>query len=884
MSKNKILLRGIKTNLFSFCMVFFSTLLVVVVLVVNFSFQQSVNSTRLEQLRDSTLNTQIVVNKAQDIVNTTDGANDSNSGSAGSGDTNSGAPVDPSTDPESKASSVFRIDQIQKILNDNDNVRAWVEGLSFQVNTRMKTKRIHFYGINLDQQKTVYPIEIIEGTLDFPEENGVIVSETFTKDNGLKLNDTFKFYLQQELGSEDPEEPESEDPGYDSNSEQQASNPVGDGIEVVIKGISDSGSFRQEQGLVIGKLDFAQKSFELSGRLNRLDIELRELALITATTDELNVGLSKLNLNIQAQQKFDLDYLDAYVGTVELALNLFVSVMVLVSIYIVLSVFRSYVYQNMREMVTLRSIGFSINNYRALMIGQVILISLVSSLVGIGLSIPGVKLLLAIFIGDTSQSELNVSAAGVVVLSACVISGLSTWMATRKVTQTPIVDILKKNLVQKKSSARTITFSLGLFIWFFTLALLFLADKIGVRAYFVAVGLGLIGFILVHDFLVYAFSWLIKVLLGRLPRALGLFAKQLRFNCGSYTQSISIISLVLTVSMLAVSISTILDEALSGVFQGSDIVVSLYSEEFDKAVHVMNHEKVPSYLMQKRKFVAIDGKWVEISGVPLNKYSRKNYERVTNGSREEVFGRLNEPDTIIITTTFAKNHNKLIGDKVKVGNKELKVVGVVNSFESMGTILFVADTNYSDICEDYDYCLVLVDTQDIEATREYLNTELEKNLEEYSFAVDTVREVYESTASNNQLIINIIYFLCAFSLMISCISMVSNLIINMVSRRSDFLIYRTIGLTKRNIRRMVLYEALSIGIYSGATGVAMGCILLPVLASILSYYVGSVGYSFQYHVMGFLMLVACGIAVFSVLFTVQKYVFKMNLIEEIKRV
>ncbi|MCL1852728.1 MAG: ABC transporter permease [Peptococcaceae bacterium] len=899
MSRNKVLLRGIKTNLFSFCMVFFSTLLVVVVLVVNFSFQQSVVSTRIEQLRNATLNTQIAVNKARnadDSSNNNTGANGNNTNpDAGTNETTPGSTTDPSTDPENKASTVFRVDQVENILKGNSNVRAWVEGLSFEVSSKMKTKRIHFYGINLDQQKAVYPIEVVEGTVDFAEENGVIVSETFARDNSLKLNDTFKFYLRDESETEqdpeageglnDPEAGQDQEAGQDAEAGQQKPSAALDGFEVVIKGISrDAGIFAQEQGLVIGKLAFGQKSFELAGRLNRLDVELHELELITVTTEELNAELTKLNLNIQAQQKFDLDYFDTYVSTVVLALNLFVSVMVLVSIYIVLSVFRSYVYQNMREMVTLRSIGFTINNYRALMIGQVVLISLVSSLVGVGLSIPGVRVLLAIFVGDSSRSELNFSAVAIVVISACVISGLSAWLATRKVTRTPIIDILKKNLVQKKSSARTIMFSMGLLIWFFAVGILYVAEMFGVAAYFVVVGLGLIGFILLHDYLVYAFSRLIEFLLGRLPRALGLFAKQLKFNCGTYTQSISIISLVLTVSTLAVSISAILDEALTSFFQGSDIIVGIYSEEYDKAVAVLNNEKVPSYVIQKRTYVQIDGKWVEISGIPVDKYSLKNHERVTNGSREEVFGRLKDPNTIIITTTFAKNHNKAMGDMVKVQDKELKVVGVVNSFESMGTILFVADTNYPDLFKDYDYCVAMVDTGDIEATRLYLNTEFEKSLEEYSYSVDSSREVYEANASDNRLIINIIYFLCAFSLVISSISMISNLIINMISRRSDFLIYRTIGLTKKTIRRMVLYEALSIGIYSGATGVAMGCALLPVLASILSYYIGSVGYSYYFDIMAFLMCVACGIAVFSVLFTVQKYVFKMNLIEEIKRV
>jgi ABC-type antimicrobial peptide transport system permease subunit len=178
--------------------------------------------------------------------------------------------------------------------------------------------------------------------------------------------------------------------------------------------------------------------------------------------------------------------------------------------------------------------------------------------------------------------------------------------------------------------------------------------------------------------------------------------------------------------------------------------------------------------------------------------------------------------------------------------------------------------------------MALVETNNVEATRNRIEEQFTNSKVSY-FYVSSVAQMYEEQAQGNQLILNIIYFLCVFSLLISTISMISNLIINMISRKQDFMIYRTVGITKGKIRRTVLYEALSMGIYSGATGIAMGCVLLPVLSIILSYYVGSMGYSYSYSVMAFLMGVACLISVSSVLFTIQRYVFKTNLIEEIKR-
>ena len=43
-----------------------------------------------------------------------------------------------------------------------------------------------------------------------------------------------------------------------------------------------------------------------------------------------------------------------------------------------------------------------------------------------------------------------------------------------------------------------------------------------------------------------------------------------------------------------------------------------------------------------------------ISGIDIEAYIKEDYERVVSGSREEVFNKLKEDRTIIITTNFSK--------------------------------------------------------------------------------------------------------------------------------------------------------------------------------------------------------------------------------------
>ena len=68
-----------------------------------------------------------------------------------------------------------------------------------------------------------------------------------------------------------------------------------------------------------------------------------------------------------------------------------------------------------------------------------------------------------------------------------------------------------------------------------------------------------------------------------------------------------------------------------------------------------------------------------------------------------------------------------------------------------------------------------------------------------SYDIFIASTLLEDNQKQNQLIMNMIYILCIFSIFISAISLVSNLIINMLSRIGSFIIYRTIGVEKKQI-------------------------------------------------------------------------------------
>lgn len=817
MSRLRLALNGIRTNKLKFFLVYVSVMLTVMILIVSNSFEKSMIQTRLEQLREETMNSQILIYSEEEEL------------------------------------KLFDYDKVMSEIGKNTNVKYVVPRASVSAMTELNSQFVYIYGLDLEKQKEVYELSLSTGESAFTEENGVIVSETFVKNNKLKLNETF--IVTTEAGT----------------------------FEFVIKGIApDAGFFSWDYNTIICSLSMGQKLVGTTYQINRLDVTLKSLDQIEETRDELNVILKQYHLS--AEEKYSADYYDSFVSTIVLALNLFIMFTALISIYIIYSVFRSYVYENIDEMATLRSIGFSIKEYRSIVFSQIIMIVSVASICGILISYPCMKGMLFFFTkynGDVAYSAISIV---VIILAIYMIAIVSGWLAIRKIIKTPITQLIRKsNLLVSSTGKKVIGFFGVLFIAGSIVFFLFIENDIGVLAYYISAVFAIIGFILLQGFFVRIYTFIIFKLFQKKGKGIGFITKELKYNSSSYIQSITITSMVLVIATLTLSVSFILKTALGSVYKGADLVVNVYSEEYETAKDALeNHDNIDSYTMQKRKYITVENNNVILSGIDIEAYIKQDYERVIHESREEVFGKLKSDNTVIITTNFSKKIKKEVGDCILIEEQLFEIVGKVSSFENMGSLLFISRENYEKMWDDYDVCLGLITTS--KDKLEVVKADLEEQYTDFkAYGILQTSVLFEENLKQNQLIINMIYMLCIFSLLISGISLVSNLIINMLSRIRSFLIYRTVGVEKKQIVKMEISEALLMGIYSGIVGIGMGCVLLPVVSNILSYYVGDLPVRVEPYPLLVLLASICILIVLSMLYVVNKYILHKNLMEEAKR-
>src|SRR5678815_3716157 len=84
--------------------------------------------------------------------------------------------------------------------------------------------------------------------------------------------------------------------------------------------------------------------------------------------------------------------------------------------------------------------------------------------------------------------------------------------------------------------------------------------------------------------------------------------------------------------------------------------------------------------------------------------------------------------------------------------------------------------------------------------------------------------------------LNILYVLLAFSVIVSLFGMVNTLVLSVYERTRELGMLRTIGMTRRQARRMIRHESVITALIGAALGLPLGIFLSVIVTQALSQY------------------------------------------------
>jgi putative ABC transport system permease protein len=180
---------------------------------------------------------------------------------------------------------------------------------------------------------------------------------------------------------------------------------------------------------------------------------------------------------------------------------------------------------------------------------------------------------------------------------------------------------------------------------------------------------------------------------------------------------------------------------------------------------------------------------------------------------------------------FAEEHDLAVGDPVTItvpsGKQlELEVRGIFDppaGGSPFGSVTFSADLfdrEYQSPRNLYSFIQMEGDETEENQAR------LDAALEEFPNAKAQTREQFiDNQIEGLNQVLNILYVLLALSVIVSLFGIVNTLVLTVFERTRELGMLRAIGMTRRQVRRMIRHESVITALIGGVLGIVLGVVL-----------------------------------------------------------
>jgi putative ABC transport system permease protein len=237
----------------------------------------------------------------------------------------------------------------------------------------------------------------------------------------------------------------------------------------------------------------------------------------------------------------------------------------------------------------------------------------------------------------------------------------------------------------------------------------------------------------------------------------------------------------------------------------------------------------------------------------------------------------------IITSNILKGKLGLkLGDKLRIqfGGKDVDytIVGFVETNQAIGHIGYISAANYREDMGVVDYDGVYVNAA---GSTQTLKNNILRELNKEVLSIQTKADFTASVADKVISLFDAVNSYCYLALLVGIIGIVNNLVASFIERKRSFAMYRCVGMSKKSLNRMLITEAVGMGVFGVTFGLLCALIMSAAIPAAVSVLWGKVTVQLAVNEMAVMAVVGI-LAMLAISVVPVLRNDKLNLIETIK--
>ncbi|MET8166087.1 FtsX-like permease family protein [Streptomyces sp. NPDC005329] len=542
------------------------------------------------------------------------------------------------------------------------------------------------------------------------------------------------------------------------------------------------------------------------------------------------------------------DSVGGFLDVMKYAMLGFAGIAFLVGIFLIINTFSMLVAQRTREIGLMRAIGSSRKQVNRSVLVEALLLGVVGSLLGVGAGV-GIAVGLMKLMGMTgmnlSTDDLTVAWTTPVVgmVLGIVVTVLAAYLPARRAGKVSPMAALRDAGAPADARAGAVRAVIGLVLTGaggFGLYLASVADKAAEGSLWLGLGvvLSLIGFVVIGPLLAGA---VVRVLGAVVLRAFGPVGRMAERNAlrnprrtGATGAALMIgLALVACLSVVGSSMVASATEELDKSV-GTDFIIQSDGGQLmtPQAVQAIKStpglDRVTEYKWTQADFTTPDGKTLDKTAITAADPTYATDLRV-----ETVAGDLTDayrPDSMSVHEKFAKDHRITLGSKISVAFKNGSTARLTVRAITSSDVVIDQGAMYTSIATLKKYVpadklplddLVFATAKDGQQDTAY--TALKTALHDYpQYTVRDQTDYKQELKDQIGQLLNLIYGLLALAIIVAVLGVVNTLALSVVERTREIGLMRAIGLSRRQLRRMIRMESVVIALFGALLGLGLG--------------------------------------------------------------